>query len=45
MNRQITNAVDAGDGDYITRTLREKLVAKIPRISRSGCNWRNATSS
>jgi Tfp pilus assembly protein PilF len=27
MKRQVTNAVDAGDGDYITRTLREKLVA------------------
>ncbi len=27
MKRQITNAVDAGDGDYVTRTLREKLVA------------------
>jgi Tfp pilus assembly protein PilF len=27
MKRQVTNAVDAGDGDYITRSLREKLVA------------------
>ena len=27
MKRQITNAVDAGDGDYVTRSLREKSVA------------------
>ena len=27
MKRQITNAVDAGDGDYVIRQLREKLVA------------------
>jgi Flp pilus assembly protein TadD len=27
MKRQVTNAADAGDGDYVTRTLREKLVA------------------
>jgi Flp pilus assembly protein TadD len=27
MKRQITNAVDAGDGDYVVRALREKLVA------------------
>ncbi len=33
MKRQITNAVDAGDGDYIVRALREKLVADPDNLS------------
>src|SRR5215471_9548638 len=27
MQRQIENAVDAGDGDYVARSLRQKLIA------------------
>jgi Tfp pilus assembly protein PilF len=33
MKRQVTNAVDAGDGDYITRGLREKVVANPENLA------------
>lgn len=33
MKRQVTNAVDAGDGDYVVRALREKLVAEPDNLA------------
>ena len=33
MKRQVTNAVDAGDGDYVARSLRDRLVAEPDNLA------------
>ena len=33
MDRQIANAVDAGDGDYVTRSLRQRMAAEPDNVA------------